>query len=488
MKNKSNKNIKFKNNPWKPISIYLIFGFSWVYFFNNVLEKIVMNQLRYKQIQAGKGMFYVFLTATVLYLIIKYNIEQLNILAYIDDLTKLKNKTLFEKDIRRMIAKKIEFTIYLVDVDRFKYLNEIHGHDYGDVFLIMLGNELEALEKYNVYRLYGDRFLIVEKGNDLNNIMQTITALKGISHKKYELKDIIFNPSINIGVTRFPNDATNFKKINQNLDMALNKAKEKGDFQLYNDNLLDEIVYFNEIQQKLKIAVEDNKFTLFCQPIYNMNNNEIVSYEILLRWIENDKYSDIEKVIQAAEKTKQIQNIDCWVIDRIFKLIYLNPSLQNKEFSINISSSFFSSNQLQDYLIKKSKEYNIDSTKITLEITEHSVIRDLERTKKIMNELIDQGFKMSLDDFGTKYSSLNYISKLPFDVLKIDKSYIDNILDNDRDLAIVELIIQLAKKMNLSIVSEGIESKEQYDKLNELGSEKGQGYYMARPMPIEEII
>ncbi len=489
MTNKYYRNISIRNYSWIPILLYTVFSYIWVYRYDEIVKELVKDTNIVIQIQSLRVGSFVVLTGLILYIILKYNTKKVNALAYTDDLTKLDNRQSFQKNIKKMVNRKNKFTVYLVDVNQFKHLNEIHGHDYGDLFLRALSKEYKSLKACHVYRWYGDHFLIVEKKDNNIDVMKTIRRIQKLSERTFELKDVTFTPTVSIGVTSYPADAKSFKEINQNLDLALEKAKEHESFQLYDKSLLYDVIYYNDIQQKLKTALENDEMTLYCQPIYDLKSNKTVSYEVLLRWFdENNRFNNIEKVIQIAEKTRQIENIDKWVINKLFKLIHENSSLHNKEFSINISSEFFNSEHIQDFLLEKTREYGIDSSNITLEITEHSVITNLNGTQKIMSKLKDKGFKMSLDDFGTKYSSLNYISKLPFDILKIDKSYIDNVLSEDADLAIIELIIQLANKLNYEIVCEGIEHKEQNDKLLTLGSKKGQGYYYSRPVPFDEII
>lgn len=489
MANKNEK--KLRNNPWRPVVGYLIFGILWIYFSDTILAALVKDPEIYQRIQTYKGLLYVALTGLVLYFLIQYDTRKIHTLAYNDSLTRMKNRVSFESEAKNMIAKGIEFTVFLMDVNDFKHLNEVHGHHYGDKFLKQVAKELANLDVYGAYRWWGDQFLLILKHHDEQKILKRIKNIQTLLGKEWVMDHVSFNTSVSLGVSSYPQDCSTFTELSQNLDVAIYKAKEKGKEQyvIYSKELLEEITYLTKLEHELKKAIAQDMLTLYCQPIVDLKTEEATGYEILLRWFHKDSiFANIGKVIQAAEKTQQISAIDRWVIDHLFKSIYQNPELKNKCFAVNVSSVFFTSNKLQNYLLSKTKQYDIDPSKITLEVTEYSIIQDFEKSKQIISEIKNAGFKLSLDDFGTKYSSLGYLSQIPFDVLKIDKTYIDYIHENDTDKAIVNLIAQLGRELDLTVVGEGIEYAEQRDLLIQMDCHRGQGYYFAKPMPLQEVI
>ncbi len=485
------KNLKLKNIPWRPVLGYLIFGIVWIYFSDQILSIMVQDQDMYQRIQTYKGIIYVMLTGGLLYVMIRYDNRKLLFMAYKDTLTGIDNRSAFEERAKYLIQKNIPFTVYLLDINNFKHLNEVHGHEYGDRFLTLVAEALKGLDVKGVFRWWGDQFLIISMEEGLNQVLDQIENIQGCIGKHWHMDQVSFNGSVSVGVSSFPKDCKDFTGLSQNLDIAIYKAKENGKEQyvIYSDFLLEEITYLTRLEHELKLAMAEDKLTLYYQPIVDLATEKITSYEVLLRWFHNDTiFSNIGKVIQAAEKTQQISAIDRWVIDHLFKLIHDNPVLKEVHFSLNVSSVFFRSAKFLKYLISKAEEYGVEPEHITLEVTEYSIIQDFETSRKNINAIKHAGFRMSLDDFGTKYSSLGYLSRIPFDVLKIDKSYIDFIHENPTDLAIVKLLTQLGMDLNLTVVAEGIEYSEQKDLLLDLKCEKGQGYYFDKPMPLNEMI
>ncbi len=485
------KNINLKNIPWRPVLGYLVFGVVWIYFSDQVLSVLVQDPEMYQRIQTYKGIIYVLLTGGLLYVLIKYDNRKLLSLAYKDSLTGMDNRVAFEQKAKYLILKKIPFTVYLIDINNFKHLNEVHGHDYGDRFLTLIGNTLEDLEVGSVFRWWGDQFLLISMEEELSQIIKKIDMIQSIMGKDWHMDNVSFHCSVNVGVSSYPKDCKDFTGLSQNLDITIFKAKENGKEQyvIYSDYLLEEITYLSRLEHELKIAMAEEGLNLHFQPIVDLKTEEITSYEVLLRWVHEDTmFSNIGKVIQAAEKTQQISAIDRWVIDHLFKIIHEHPVLQETNFSLNVSSVFFRSSKFVNFLLSKLEEYRINPERITLEVTEYSIIQDFEKSKKNIDAIKLAGIKMSIDDFGTKYSSLGYLSRIPFDVLKIDKSYIDFIHNNPTDLAIAKLLINLGQDLDLVVVAEGIEYKDQKDLLIDLNCEKGQGYYFAKPMPLNEMI
>lgn len=482
---------RISNNPWKPVLGYLVFGILWIYFSDMILGILVQDQELYEMIQTFKGIFYVLITGGLIYMLIRYDARRIHRQAYYDGLTSIGNRAMFDNDMADCIRKKKPFNVVLIDISDFKHLNELHGHEHGDRFLKYFAAVLGGLDDVTAYRWWGDQFLLLCHGQrDEQQIVELIRSVQKKLHIGWNKEDVTFDVSTYMGAVAFPHDGTDVITLNQNLDIAIYKAKEhgKGSYQLYNESLMDEIRFLTQLESELKRAIDENLLELYCQPIYHLGSKEIKSYEILLRWFhKNSMFQNIGKVIAAAERTQQMDDIDRWVIRTLFGTIKSTPGLEEIHFHVNLSSASFNSDDFYDYLVDSLYAYGIDANQITLEITEHTIVSDFEKTDKTMQRLKKLGFDIALDDFGTMYSSLGYVSKLPLDTLKMDKSYIDNIIKEKTDRAIAELIIGLGDRLELAVVAEGVETEEQNDKLLQMGCQYGQGYYFERPKSIGEI-
>ena len=423
----------------------------------------------------------------------KYQAEKIYKLAYIDTLTSLDNRAVLEQDIESLIYNETSFTVYLIGVDNFKHLNEVHGHDYGNQFLVKYSAKIKhALIHTKVYRWTGDQFAVIETTVNKEAVQLTLDNLRILSHRDWDLNGVSFHSTVSIGVANYPYDAVTADNIYRNIEIALYAAKEKGKacYQHYHDDLLKNVKFINFVESELNSALENNELELYFQPIYNLQNNHLESYEVLLRWF-TDKLPNLNigSLIEIAEKTEQIRHVDLWVIRHTFALIKKNKALLgNIIFSVNLSSQSFNSASFINELINEAQHYDIDPSRIQLEITEHTLIEDLTHASNLMRKLRSKGFKLALDDFGTRYSSLNYLSKLPFDTLKIDKSYIDNILHDANDYAITKYLIQLSDELNLKVVAEGIEDQQQFDTLLKIGCHLGQGYLMSKPYNVDVLL
>lgn len=414
-------------------------------------------------------------------------------LAYSDKLTKLNNSAVYEKKIIELKEDSIPFTTYLIDIDNFKRLNEVHGHNYGDQLLIEYANILkDALIHHHIYRWSGDQFIIIEETISPQAVQLTIDNLQSLSHREWNFNGIKFNSTVSIGITSFPKETIALTDIYRNAEIALYSAKDNGKacYQFYDKSMYEEIEFINFVEHELTNAITNNELELYLQPIYELESNTISSYEVLLRWF-NEKLPNthIGRVIEIAEKTEQIMDIDRWVIHNSLKMVEDNQVFfRNSIVSINLSAQSFKSSSFIDLLIDEAYTHNIIPGRIQLEITEHSIIQDINHSGKLMHRLKKAGFILALDDFGTRYSSLNYLSKLPFDTLKLDKSYIDYLLLDKNDHKIITMLIQLSHQLDLVVVAEGIEEQEQFDELKKIGCNYGQGYLMAKPNSLSKLL
>jgi len=416
--------------------------------------------------------------------------EELKQMVYKDALTSLNNRLAFEVEVKNLINKNQSFTLYSIDVDNFSHINYMHGHQAGDLFLQDLAKRLEVnLHDCKLYRLYGDEFMILDNEVSSESVSSRIDQLESVSEYIWNYRHNEYHTSTSIGITKYPEDGEKMNSILQNIDLALHYSKKNGNSKVnqYKKCFHNEMENRIFLENSIYLALEEKLFELYYQPIYELNDGSLSGLEVLLRLQLNGEMVNIGELIGVAEETSQILIIDQWVIEKSFEFISMNLVNSNILVSINLSSRTFSSIETIDYIESMTRKYNVDPSKIQFEVTEYSLINDVNNCKKVINELKDFGYKIALGDFGTKYSSLNYLSEIAFDSLKIDKSYVDKINNNEKDKIIVEEIIRLSKRLGIYTVGEGVEDNEQLDLLTDLGCDFVQGYLLAKPQNTDSI-
>lgn len=412
-------------------------------------------------------------------------------LAYEDPITGLSNRIAFERDMETYTAAGEEFALFYMDIDQFNALNDLHGHSYGDLFLKQLAEMFkENCQDIQVYRWSGDDFILYKKyksnSKDQNLLMQEdVERIKSLIHKKWQLKEVSYTPTISISSVIFPNDGEHLDILFRNLDYTLHEAKRqgRGSYLRFESSLYLAMEHRLHLETKMLTALSDDHFSLFYQPIYHLESGEMEGAEVLIRWLNEPKVSVLE-FINIAEESGIILKLDEWVMKKSFEFL----SSHQEEFadlmlSINLSAQTIASTELITILKELVSRYKIKTEQVKFEITEHSFLKDFEFANIQLGKLRDMGFSIVLDDFGIQYSSLSYLAKLPFTHLKIDKSYIDRIVTNEKDRIIVRQVIQLAHSLGLSTVAEGIETEEQRLITSQLGCCFAQGYLFSKPLP-----
>ena len=414
-------------------------------------------------------------------------------MAYYDRLTGLKNRIYFEDEVNASIQSGRSFSLYYIDVDHFKNLNDIHGHYYGDRFLVLFGAMLEEqFEELEIFRWGGDEFIAIDYNTQLKDIPKLISRIVEVSSRTWLLDELEFRTTVSIGMVRFPDQGKDTATLFKNMEIALYKAKEKGRARAisFRESFSSEIKKNSLIESAIHNALAGDGFELNFQPIFELDTMRAIRLEVLLRFKRSrEMNTNIGEVIAVAEKTGQIHRIDEWVIEQVFgSIATYQQNIPGIKISVNVSAQTFTAPDFLPFLKNITERHDFDFRDVEFEITEHTIVNNIEDSFRIMNEIKALGFKIALDDFGTRYSSLNYLSRLPFDVLKVDKSYVDNIMKKGNDYTIVRQIIAIAKELGLETVAEGIEEKEQAAALHDMGCDYGQGYYFSRPKAMEEII
>jgi len=420
--------------------------------------------------------------------------------SYTDYLTRLPNRNKLMTQMYDLKTYQSEnndsyFALLIIDLDGFKKINDRLGHPVGDSVLRMVANRLQALVSKSciAYRLGGDEFAFIVTANTDLQVESAELAEKVIAFAKkpYVINNKNYYISSSIGIASFPNDGDDLEMLSSNADLAMYKAKElgKNQFSFYDPKQMQKTVRRYELEDELKNAIANGQLHVHYQPKVSLITGEIVSAEALLRW-SHPKYGMISPVefIPIAEQCQLIIPIGYWVLEQVCQQIVkweAYSSLQS--VAVNVSSLQLSAPNFVVNVNSILEKTLCPSVKLELEQTESWVMDDPDNNIEVLKQLKRLGVILSLDDFGTAYSSLSQLGRLPFDILKIDKSFIDNCVHNQDDHMIVRTIIQLGKNLGMMIVAEGVEYKEQRELLAAEGCEFYQGYLFSKPVSATEF-
>lgn len=428
--------------------------------------------------------------------------KELQHLAFYDPLTELPNRRFMQEMLSMTIAKAYrndeKIAVLMLDIDNFKKVNDTLGHNAGDELLqIQAARIREAVrDEDTVARMGGDEFTIVlHAANSMTEVTAaTNRLLQAISEPVIlQNRSVIVNGSI--GVALFPDDGTDVQNLARHADMALYEAKKAGRNRVhFYSESLDSIMLKNALlETKLRHALENDLLELYLQPQMDSKTELIVWSEALLRWNDAEEgFISPARFIPLAEETGLIDSIGEWVLNRTCKILSENQSelaaIGIAGISINLSGrQFYLKNLLSD-ISDTFDKYGIDPTLVEFELTESVIMSDVDHALTIMRGLRNLGCKLSLDDFGTGYSSLSYLKLFPINTLKIDRSFVMDIFHNHHDKAITSTIIAMAHTLGLSVTAEGVETQEQKEFLQENNCEYLQGYLIAMPTPVEDLI
>jgi diguanylate cyclase (GGDEF)-like protein len=412
-----------------------------------------------------------------------------------DVLTQLPNRFKLMEDMYTIILKaKINnesFAVLFIDLDDFSNINDTLGYSMGDIVLQKIGNMLN--ERYLTYRIGADEFaLLLEDFNTPDELYQKVSDISKMLNHSFEIDlNTIYN-SATIGVVVYPNDFSNINEMMVRADAALNYAKNgnKSEIQFYDYSISHELEKHVLLEKGLRKALDLDEFLLYYQPIMNSSNKTIKGFEALIRWRKSDgKVISPGEFMPVAENMSLIYDIGLWVITQALYDLRMFQKKSNSALTmaINLSANQIKRNGFCEEVIKIIEQSGVDPHDIEFEITESVLIESLDVMKRQFERLIDLGVKISLDDFGTGYSSLNYIQHFPFQILKIDKCFIDYIRQETTSKSLVNYIIDIAHGMEMEIVAEGVENELQENYLLERKCDYLQGYLFSRPIPKDEV-
>lgn len=424
------------------------------------------------------------------------NKENMKKLAYTDYLTELPNRAAFTEMLDNiMLTLRSEEIIGIMDIDldNFKNINDTLGHSYGDELLIDVTYRLKQAMDENDYlaRIGGDEFVILSQNlQDTVSYEEKIKKIKNVFSYPFVLSTKEYFVTVSIGVAFAPKDGKTSQALIKNVDSAMYVAKANGKsthvyFEYsFNQKLTEKI----EMQSELRKAMERNEFVLFYQAQMDLDTKQVVGFEALIRWEHPTKgliYPD--EFIYIAEETGLIVPIGKWVLYTACKqLKQWSEDFPDLTMAVNLSARQFRDKDLVKLVYDVIEETGINPHKLELEITETIALDDLEYTVATIHELKKIGVSFSLDDFGTGYSSMNYLKRLPVSNLKIDRSFLNTVMEDKSDQKIIQAIITLARNLDLYVVAEGVESSEQEVFLREANCNKAQGYLYSRPVPKEK--
>lgn len=425
--------------------------------------------------------------------------KRLHSLAYYDILTQLPNRTMFEEKIEQLLHNVKEagrkVAVIYIDVDNFKHINDTMGHRTGDKFIVYIANILKYhIQHPNmVARLSGDEFVIVltdiHSANDV--ILELNDLLKHI-RRPWVLKNQEFFVSVSMGIAIYPEHGEDFTTLLQNADTAMFHTKENGKdgFCFYTSDMHEKTLDYIQLRSQLRHAIKNQEFMLYYQPQIDLKSGQLIGVEVLIRWLHPEKGFVLPtEFIPMAEKMGYIREIGEWVLKTACdqKKQWEQKGYIPIKMAINLSSKHLTDHDFIKTMKKAIEQENINCSEIELEITETAVMDNMDIALDAILHLRDFGFSIALDDFGTGYSSLTYLQKLPIDILKIDREFIRQIAKKDKEHFLITSIIQLAHNLNMKVVAEGIETKEQEEFLTKYHCDIGQGYYYSKPVSAKGI-
>lgn len=420
-------------------------------------------------------------------------------MAYTDSLTKLYSRSIFDKKFlesqNHNLDNHTSSALLFLDIYKFKQINDIYGHHQGDELLKLVAERIKTFIKPQdvAFRFSSDEFIII-----FNNLAQ-----KDAQHyfeklaeqflmfliKPYNLNGPVINCQFYIGVYFFNDLTYSSLQVLKKADIALSASKQKAPNSItYFETALEEAVETKlEIDTSLKNCIQENELFWVIQPQVNMVTNETIGGEVLLRWAHNGDLIRPDIFIPISEENQTIIPISNWLIEEVFKFIDQN-AIHKLIISINLSPIHF----FEPNFIKTIKtlldQYQISPYNIKFEVTEGVFLQDSEETLSVLNQLKSIGFRVSLDDFGTGFSSLSYLKNLPIDQLKIDKTFVDGVPDNKKPVAIAKTIIDLTENLEINVIAEGVETEEQKQFLIDNQCIFCQGYLYSKPLEPKEFL
>lgn len=434
--------------------------------------------------------------------------ERIHRLAFYDGLTGLPNRQYFIQHIEGMIAKASRhderFAVLYVDLDNFKRINDNLGHTYGDGVLRAIADRMQQSvrkqsltddsEPFGIARLGGDEFAaVIDDIQDDDVLVRVADRIREKLREPVEFRGHEFVVTPSVGIAVYPDDGDNVEDLLKHADVAMYQAKGAGRdaVRFYRGTMSITSLHRLHIENQLRKSIENGELELHYQPKLSIENRDIVGVEALVRWRDEDgQYVPPGQFIPIAEESGLITPLGNWVLHESCRQVRRWQTEVGKEIevAVNISSQQFYHCDLKKTVMQALFEASIRPDLLQLELTESLLMKDVGEVVETLKQLKDAGISIAIDDFGTGYSSLSYLKRFPLDALKIDRSFVKDLSDNNDDAAICAAIIAMAHQLGLKVVAEGIETEEQLQYLRRNGCDMGQGYLLGRPMTGSDFV
>ncbi|MEO8455930.1 MAG: EAL domain-containing protein [Sphingomicrobium sp.] len=420
--------------------------------------------------------------------------QRITQLAFNDVLTALPNRTMFQQQLEHLFRASEGngsfFALHCLDLDQFKVINDTLGHPAGDSLLVEAGRRvLAAARGHFVARLGGDEFVVLQTvGDDRNAIDRLARDILERMAQPLVIDGNELVPSTSIGIAIAPQDGGDGQTLLRNADLALYRAKEagRGTYAFFEESLNERAQQRRQIETDLRLAIERSEFELHYQPLFDLEENLICSFEALIRWNHPSRGQiSPAEFIPIAEDTGLIVPIGAWVIREACAQAARWP--EHIRIAVNVSPVQFHRGSLNEIILRALADSGLAPARLEVEITESIFLESGDATLKLLHSLRSLGVRVALDDFGTGYSSLSYLQSFPFDKLKIDRSFIQNLLTRDGASAIVRAITELAHALNIETTAEGVEETAQLLELRAHGCSSVQGFLFAEPMTASDV-
>ncbi len=416
--------------------------------------------------------------------------------AYYDSLTGFPNRNLLHKRLKEAIwvgkERHYPIALLLMDLDQFKVINDTLGHHQGDILLkeVALRFKSVLFSTDLVARMGGDEFAVIAPLSESDHTGILVDKIMKALEPPFKIAEIPIRVEISIGIAFFPDHGNDPESLIRNADIAmyLAKRKKKG-YVIYDRERDQHDPRKLALMSELRRAIEQDELVLHYQPKIDLKTNQVIGVEALLRWMHPERgLIPPDQFIGLAEHTGLIKPLSEWVFNAAHRQCQVfHEKGKNLSIAINMSSRNVQDTELQTMIEEKIERSGVEPGVVELEITESAIMDDPDGALKVMRQLRALGISFTIDDFGTGYSSLSYLKKLPVSALKIDRTFVMEMTTNEDDAAIVRSTIDLGHSLGLSVIAEGVENRETYERLAAMGCDAAQGYYMCKPIPPEAL-
>jgi len=426
--------------------------------------------------------------------------EKIHQLAYYDIVTGLPNRGMFLERLHQTLAQaqrdRDKVNLIFLDLDNFKDVNDTQGHDVGDKLLRAVAERLSACMRDSdvLARLGGDEFVVVCPAvTNQDSVATVVQRIMAIFSDPFEVEDRQIYTSASIGIAVYPDDSQDASTLFRCADTAMYQAKNDGraQFRFFSADLNQKILQRVALENSLRQGLEKQEFFLHYQPLWDLKTSKMSGVEVLLRWQSSDYGLMLPSTfISLLEDSGLINNVGEWVLRSACSQMREWTMTEHSELkmAVNISGKQLKHPKFLEMLKTIIQETGVDPMNLELEFTESVIMENVDNTVEIFRKLKEMGIQLSIDDFGTGYSSLNYLKHFPVDRIKIDRSFVADVSNNQSDAAIIEAIVSMAQSLSLRVVAEGVENSDQLHSLTRLGCDEVQGFYLAMPMYAEDLV